>query len=227
VDSLVNRDTLESIFVNHADSLVELYEANYKEDWNWFEPTVTYSNAKLSESLLLAYNYTKDRTYRKIGLATLEFLTETQWKGDFFDLVGNQGWYSYGGKKPIFDQQPIEAGYLTQAYVSAYEIVRDKRYLELARYSFEYFLGRNRLKNVMYDSLTGGVCDGLNADGMNCNQGAESVICFLMALSSLNKHINKPSSVILQSKLSNEISDEISEETLQKRKDVLPANNAE
>jgi glycosyltransferase involved in cell wall biosynthesis len=227
VDSLVNRDTLESIFVNHADSLVELYEANYKEDWKWFEPTVTYSNAKLSESLLLAYNYTKDRTYRKIGLATLEFLTETQWKGDFFDLVGNHGWYSYGGHKPIFDQQPIEAGYLTQAYVSAYEIVRDKRYLELARYSFEYFLGRNRLKNIMYDYLTGGVCDGLNVDGMNCNQGAESVICFLMALSSLNKHINKPSSVILQSKLSNEISDEISEETLQKRKDVLPANNAE
>ena len=223
VDSLVNKDTFESIFVNHADSLVDLYETNHKEDWNWFEPTVTYSNAKLSESLLLAYNYTKDRTYRKIGLATLDFLTETQWKGDFFDLVGNNGWYSYGGQKPIFDQQPIEAGYLTQAYVSAYEIVRDKRYLELAKYSFEYFLGRNRLKNVMYDSLTGGVCDGLNTDGMNCNQGAESVVCFLMALSSLNKHINKPSSVMLQS----EVSDEISEETLPKRKNMLPANNAE
>ena len=103
-------------------------------------------------------------------------------------LVGNQGWYSYNGEKPIFDQQPIEAGYLTQAYVSAYEIVRDKKYLELAKYSFEYFLGRNRLQTVMYDYSTGAVCDGLNCDGMNCNQGAESVICYLMALSSLNKH---------------------------------------
>ena len=87
LDSLVSKDTFESIFVSHANSLVDLYEANHKEDWNWFEPAVTYSNAKLSESLLLAYNYTKDRTYRKIGLETLDFLTEIQWKGDFFDMI--------------------------------------------------------------------------------------------------------------------------------------------
>jgi len=223
IDSLVDKDNFESIFISHADSLVGLYEANHKEDWNWFEPTVTYSNAKLSESLLLAYNYTKDRTYRKIGLTTLDFLTEIQWKGDFFDIVGNQGWYSYNGEKPIFDQQPIEAGYLTQAYVSAYEIVRDRKYLELARYSFEYFLGRNRLQTVMYDYSTGAVCDGLNRDGMNCNQGAESIVCFLMALSSLNKHINKALSTILQSR----VSDEVDDETLQKRKSFLSANQVE
>ncbi len=219
VDSFIEKDTFESIFVNHADSLVDLYETNHKEDWNWFEPTVTYSNAKLSESLLLAYNYTKDRTYRKIGLATLDFLTEIQWRGDFFDTVGNKGWYSYDGQKPLFDQQPIEAGYLTQAYVSAYEIVREKRYLELAKYSFEYFLGRNHLRTVMYDYSTGGVCDGLNSDGMNCNQGAESVICLLMALTSLNKHTNKVISTAFQPKVSDGI--------LQKKKSLPSTNQAE
>ncbi|NLN43481.1 MAG: glycosyl transferase, partial [Methanosarcina sp.] len=223
IDSLISKDAFESIFINHANSLVDLYEANHKEDWNWFEPIVTYSNAKLSESLLLAYNYTKDRTYRKVGLATLDFLTEIQWKGDFFDMVGNDGWYSYSGKKPIFDQQPIEAGYLTQAYVSAYEIVRERKYLDLARYSFEYFLGRNRLQTVMYDYSTGAVCDGLNHDGMNCNQGAESVICFLMALSSLNKHTSKAFSSILQSRVNNEVDDE----TLQKRKSFLSVDHME
>ncbi|MHB8103088.1 MAG: glycosyltransferase family 4 protein [Methanosarcina sp.] len=219
VDSLIEKDTFESIFVSHADSLVDLYETNHKEDWNWFEPTITYSNAKLSESLLLAYNYTKDRTYRKIGLDTLDFLTEIQWRGDFFDLVGNHGWYSYEGQKPIFDQQPIEAGYLTQAYVSAYEIVHERKYLELAKYSFEYFLGRNRLRTGMYDYSTGAVCDGLNSDGMNCNQGAESVICFLMALSSLNKHTDKPFSTTFQSKVSDGV--------LQKKKSLPPTNQAE
>jgi len=213
IDSLVDKDNFESIFISHADSLVGLYEANHKEDWNWFEPTVTYSNAKLSESLLLAYNYTKDRTYRKIGLTTLDFLTEIQWKGDFFDIVGNQGWYSYNGEKPIFDQQPIEAGYLTQAYVSAYEIVRDRKYLELARYSFEYFLGRNRLQTVMYDYSTGGVFDGLGSDGINCNQGAESVICFLMAFSSLNKYANESTIEAFQPKVSDGV--------LQKKKSLL------
>jgi len=219
VDSHIEKDAFESLFINHADSLVDLYETNRKENWNWFEPTVTYSNAKLSESLLLAYNYTKDRTYRKIGLDTLDFLTEIQWRGDFFDLVGNHGWYSYDGQKPIFDQQPIEAGYLTQAYVSAYEIVREKKYLELAKYSFEHFLGRNRLRTVMYDYSTGAVCDGLNSDGMNCNQGAEPVICYLMALSSFNKHTNKPFSTAFQPKVSNGV--------LQKEKSLRSANQAE
>ncbi|AKB42901.1 glycosyltransferase family 4 protein [Methanosarcina vacuolata] len=219
IDSLVDKDNFESIFITHADSLVDLYEANHKEDWNWFEPTVTYSNAKLSESLLLAYNYTKDRTYRKIGLATLDFLTEIQWRGDFFDLVGNHGWYSYNGKIPLFDQQPIEAGYLTQAYISAYEIAHERKYLELAKYSFEYFLGRNRLRTVMYDYSTGGVFDGLGSDGMNCNQGAESVICFLMALSSLNKHTNEPIIVAFQPK--------VSDGGLQKKKSLLSINQEE
>ena len=89
----VDADSFESIFLSHADSLVDLYETNRKEGWEWFEPTVTYSNAKLSESLILAYKYTRDRTYRRTGLATLDFLTEIQWKGDFFDIVGNKGWY--------------------------------------------------------------------------------------------------------------------------------------
>ena len=217
IDTLVDRDNFESIFISHADSLVDLYEANHKEDWNWFEPTVTYSNAKLSESLLLAYNYTKNRTYREIGLVTLDFLTEIQLNGDFFDTVGNQGWYSYNGEKPLFDQQPIEAGYLTQAYVSAYESVRDRKYIQLAKYSFEYFLGRNRLRTAMYDYSTGAVCDGLSSDGMNCNQGAEPVICFLMALSSLNEHTNEAFSTILQSR----VSDGISDEALEKQKNLL------
>jgi len=217
IDTLVDRDNFESIFISHADSLVDLYEANHKEDWNWFEPTVTYSNAKLSESLLLAYNYTKNRTYREIGLVTLDFLTEIQLNGDFFDTVGNQGWYSYNGEKPLFDQQPIEAGYLTQAYVSAYESVRDRKYIQLAKYSFEYFLGRNRLRTAMYDYSTGAVCDGLSSDGMNYNQGAEPVICFLMALSSLNEHTNEALSTILQSR----VSDGISDEALEKQKSLL------
>ncbi len=223
IDPLVDKQTFESIFISHANSLVNLYEANHKEDWNWFEPTVTYSNAKISESLLLAYNYTKNRTYREIGLSTLDFLTEIQWNGDFFDIVGNHGWYSYLGEKPIFDQQPIEAGYLTQAYVSAYEIIRESKYLELAKSSFEYFLGRNRLKIAMYDYSTGAICDGLNSDGMNYNQGAESVICFLMALSSLNEYTNEAFSTILQSK----VSDEIGDEALEKRKSLLSVNQAE
>ncbi len=223
IDSFVGKNSFESILINHADSLVDLYETNHNEGWNWFEPTVTYSNAKISESLLLAYNYTKDKTYKKIGLDTLDFLTEIQWKNEFFDLVGNQGWYSFNGEKPLFDQQPIEAGYLTQAYVSAYEIVQKKKYLELAKYSFEYFLGRNRLQNIMYNYSNGSVYDGLTSIGMNFNQGAESVICYLMALNVLKKHENKA----FRTRLETRVSDEADTWALRRVKNTSLANQTE
>ncbi|HWR25654.1 MAG TPA: hypothetical protein VN278_05400, partial [Methanosarcina sp.] len=133
---------------------------------------------------------------------------------------------------PIFDQQPIEAGYLTQAYISAYEIVRENKYLELAKYSFEYFLGRNRLQAIMYDYSNGSVFDALTCDGMNYNQGAESVICFLMALGSLNKHASEGFNTVLQSRVSDEsvqacegfntvLQSRESDESVQKRKSLL------
>ena len=88
----------------------------------------------------------------------------------------------------MFGQQPIEAGYLTNAYVTAYEITGDKRYLQHAYHAFEWFLGRNRLGLPLYDFHTGAVADGFDSHGINENQGAESLICFLLALLSLNRY---------------------------------------
>ena len=37
----------------------------------------------------------------------------------------------------------------------------------------------------MYDSATGGCCDGLSPDGVSLNQGAESTLAFLQSLAEL------------------------------------------
>jgi hypothetical protein len=58
---------------------------------------------------------------------------------------------------------------------------------------------------------------------MNGNQGAESVVCYLMALSSLNKYVNKAYGTIFESR----IGEEISEASSQKRKSLLSANQVE
>ncbi len=50
------------------------------------------------------------------------------------------------------------------------------------RESFEWFLGANRLGLSLYDSSTAGCQDGLGAEDVNKNQGAESVVSFLLAL---------------------------------------------
>ena len=42
-----------------------------------------------------------------------------------------------------------------------------------------WFEGRNSLGLALFDPLTGGCCDGLQPDGLNRNQGAESTLAAL------------------------------------------------
>jgi hypothetical protein len=122
------------------------------------------------------------------GLRSLEWLmtVQTDPKGHFVP-VGNNGWYPKRGAKARFDQQPIEALDMIEACREAYDATNDSKWVSHAQRCLEWFLGRNDLGAPLYDHKTGGCCDGLNADGPNRNQGAEStLVCFLSIL-----HLNR------------------------------------
>ena len=184
------------ILIQLADDLLRLYKENKSEDWHWFEDKMTYGNAKIPEALLRAYQATQTEEYLDVALESLDFLTKEQLDGVYFELIGNEGWYPRGGEKALFGQQPIDAGYLVEAYVAASEITNRPKYLELARLAFEWFLGRNRLNAAVYDFADGAVADGIDSNGISANQGAESVVCYLLAvlgLSELNAQKIQPS----------------------------------
>lgn len=170
-----------------AQELEQQFEATHTKDWPWFEPYLAYGNAKMSESLLLAYECTGRTKLKSVGLASLEFLTRTQWNGEFFDVTGNSSLYLMNGEKPVFGQQPIEAGYLVEAYVAAFRATGDSKYLDLAHSAWEWFWGRNRLGVPLYNPDTGCVADGLDSHGVSTNCGAESLICFLLAFLALSE----------------------------------------
>lgn len=142
----------------------------------------------MPKALLLAYQDTRKKAYRRVGFQSLHFLTRVLYNGDYFDLIGNDGWYKRGGKRAIFGQQSIDAGYLVAAYLAAYEVTRQERYFQLAQAAFEWFLGRNRLGVSLYDFDSGACADGLDPQGVSLNQGAESAVCFLLALLALHQH---------------------------------------
>lgn len=175
------------LVIQLADDLAHLYHENKSEDWHWFENKMTYGNAKIPEALLRAYQVTQTQDYLNIALESLDFLTKEQLNGVYFELVGNEGWYPKGGEKALFGQQPIDAGYLVEAYVAASEVANGHKYLELARLAFEWFLGRNRLNAALYDFADGSVADGIDANGVSANQGAESVVCYLLAVLGLSE----------------------------------------
>ncbi|MCX7966520.1 MAG: glycosyltransferase [Syntrophorhabdaceae bacterium] len=164
-----------------AESMKDAYMESKKKGWPWFSDSITYGNAKLPQAMLLTYKIMEDYEYKIIGLESLEFLTKNTFNGVFFDFVGNRNWFEKENGKSIYDQQPIEAGYAVETYALAYEVTGDERYLELARSAFDWFLGKNRLGVSLYDFSTGACYDGLTPYGPNLNQGAESVIAFLLA----------------------------------------------
>jgi len=168
-----------------ADYLVRLYNENKRPGWDWFEPSVTYSNAKLPFALMMAHSILKEKVYLETALVTLNFLTSIQYNGAYFDLVGNKGWLVLGEEKAFFDQQPVEIGCLVEAYCEALRQTNDKNYRDLANKAFSWFFGKNRRGVPVYNLKEDYPLDGLTETGSNANSGAESVLAFAQAITCL------------------------------------------
>jgi hypothetical protein len=65
---------------------------------------------------------------------------------------------------------------------AGYKTTKDKKYLTLRQKAFNWFLGDNDTGIPLYDSKSKGCGNGLGAEGVNLNQGAESTISFLLGL---------------------------------------------
>jgi glycosyltransferase involved in cell wall biosynthesis len=167
--------------------LVAMYERNATPEWPWFEEKVTYDNARLPQALIVAGRSSGDAKAVDIGLRALGWLVEVQRAPQgHFRAIGCNGFYPKGGVPARFDQQPVEASATVSACLEAYRSTQDPRWIVEARLAFEWFLGRNDLGLELYDSTTGGCCDGLQEDRINRNQGAESTLAFLLSLAEMS-----------------------------------------
>jgi glycosyltransferase involved in cell wall biosynthesis len=165
-----------------ADGLVTQYEENHYPDWQWFEDTLNYDNAVLPHALFATGLTLENKKYISIAKKTCQFLLENTFDGDHFSFVGCNGWYERGGTKAQFDQQPIEAAATILMLGAAYEATQDGKFLTLQRKAFDWFLGESDLHIPLYDFRTKGCCDALTSSGVNINQGAESMLSFLLSL---------------------------------------------
>jgi glycosyltransferase involved in cell wall biosynthesis len=168
-----------------ADRLLDLYRRSSRRDWRWFEDRVTYCNPRLSQALLLSGARMKDEAMLAAGLESLDWLIGIQITNGYFAPIGSNGFYERGHAKAAFDQQPVEAWAMVSACSEARRVSHDRRWTVEARRAFNWFLGQNQLQRSLYDASTGGCRDGLHVDRVNENQGAESTLAFLLALTEL------------------------------------------
>jgi len=166
-----------------ANRLFALYQDCATDDWPWVEDILTYANGKIPQALILSGQWLQRGDMLEAGLHSLAWLMDIQTdpKGHFIP-IGNHGWYPRGGERARFDQQPIEALNMIEACREAYNVTKDDKWVSHAQRCLDWFLGRNDLQTPLYDYLTGGCCDGLNADGSNRNQGAESTLAWILSL---------------------------------------------
>ena len=170
-----------------ADRLFNQFKNNATDDWPWLENSLNYANGKLPHALLLSGHRMQRNDMVDMGLNSLKWLLTVQTEDNHFVPIGSNGWYEKGGPRARFDQQPVEANAMVEACVEAFNVTRDHTWFENAVMCFNWFLGHNDLNMPLYDPKTGGCRDGLMADGINQNQGAESSLAWLLSLMTLQK----------------------------------------
>ncbi len=174
-------EKIKDIFSKLSDRLLETFLITSKLDWTWFEEALTYSNSKMPEALFMAYDILKDEKYLLAAESSLKFLDSVTFLKNYYNPIGQKKWYFKGGERCWFDQQPEDACSAVQAKITAYKITKNTKHLKDALKAFNWFLGKNALKQMVYDEVTGGCCDGLEKKGLNLNQGAESTLSYLLA----------------------------------------------
>lgn len=161
------------------ESLADTYLQNRRQDWRWFENSVTYCGGILPFALLSAPP--GDGKLSEIALESLDFLLEHEFRGGMFLPVGCRGWFPKGSQPALYDEQPVEACSMMLVCRKAFQATGKSEYRSAALRCFQWYLGRNIAGASMVDPETGGCWDGITPAGLNRNEGAESLLCWLIS----------------------------------------------
>ncbi len=144
----------------------------------WPETRLSYDNARIPQALIAAGVALGDERRTEVGIRLIEWLAGNETIGGQFSFTPVGG-RPAGDREPRFDQQPIEAWAMADACQRALSATGDSRWGELALRACNWLLGKNDATVVMYNDQNGGTYDGMTANGVNLNQGAESTLAGL------------------------------------------------
>ncbi|MGX9789689.1 glycosyltransferase [Mycobacterium sp. MMS18-G62] len=171
-------DAARALLTDYADTVPA---ANGDPTWPWPEPRLTYANAVLPEAMIAAGDALADAALCQRGLDLLAWLVA------FETVDGRLSPTPVAGRgpedaRPAFDQQPIEVSSLADACARAAAVDINPAWRAGVEAAAAWFMGDNDAGEMMWDPETGGGYDGLLADGVNGNQGAESTLAAISTL---------------------------------------------
>jgi glycosyltransferase involved in cell wall biosynthesis len=171
-----------------GDRLMCLMRSVETPQWVWFEETLAYDNARLSQAMIVTGISLGEADYVTAGLRSLGWLMTLQTSGTgVFRPVGSD---SFGAKRTLpraFDQQPLESAATISACLAAWRADGDIKWKADAERAFAWFLGSNDLSAPLIDLETGSCRDGLHPDRANENRGGESAVSYLLGLAEIRQ----------------------------------------
>jgi glycosyltransferase involved in cell wall biosynthesis len=174
-----------------ADRMVQMYKHESSKKWDWFESYLTYANSILPEAMFYAWLSTNESVYKNIAISSLNFLLSHTFNENGIEVISNKTWFLKGEVPERFGEQPIDVAYTIMTLSKFYDAFGDEEYRIKMIKAFNWFLGDNRLQQIVYNPCTGGCYDGLEESNVNLNQGAESTISYLMARLTIEKYITQ------------------------------------
>jgi hypothetical protein len=171
-----------------ANRMVQMYKHESGKNWEWFEGSLTYANSILPEAMLLAWLATGEPVYKNIAVSSLNFLLSHTFNRNGIEVISNKSWFKKGQKPGRFGEQAIDVAYTIMTLGKFYDAFKYEEYRQKMIIAFNWFLGNNRLHQIIYNPCTGGCYDGLEKSNVNLNQGAESTVSYLMARLTIEKY---------------------------------------
>lgn len=168
-----------------------------RKRWPWFEPKLSYDNARLPEVMLRVGHRLDDAQLIAAGAASLSWLERLCRRGTHYRFPGHLG-VEYGqDTRHSGDEQPLEAVAMADAHAALWAVTGAVHARVVVERSWSWFLGNNRLGAPMGDLTTGACHDGLGELEVNRNCGAESTLSFLRCWQTANR-LEQPTDTIYE-----------------------------
>jgi hypothetical protein len=164
-----------------ADAVTAIGPLGSDAGWPWPEPRLAYANAVLPEALIAAGDLLARPDVLADGLTLLRWLLGRETLGGHLSATPAGG-AGPDDRAPEYDQQPIEVAAMADACARALVVTGDASWVDGIELATRWFAGDNDAGAVMWDPLTGGGFDGLEASGPNLNEGAESTLALISTL---------------------------------------------
>jgi glycosyltransferase involved in cell wall biosynthesis len=172
-----------------ANKLVEMYRNKSDNDWKWFDSKFTSSSSVIPGALLNTWLITGENIYKEIAIESFDFFSSKVYQNDKIETCSlNNDWQVDNQYCGYPGEYPCDIAFNVITLSKFYLICKEKRYFQSMEKAFNWFLGNNRLKLMVYNPVAGSCFDGLEDNSVNLGQSANSILCYTLSRMIVEKY---------------------------------------